>query len=51
MVPAALSEQLAKALPSSEVASIAGAGHMLMMEKPLEVSAAIERALASWASR
>jgi 3-oxoadipate enol-lactonase/4-carboxymuconolactone decarboxylase len=51
MVPAALSEQLAKALPGSEVASIVGAGHMLMMEKPLEVSAAIEQALVSWAGR
>jgi pimeloyl-ACP methyl ester carboxylesterase len=45
MVPAAHSQALSEALPGAQLQSIAGAGHMLMAEKPVEASAAIEQAL------
>lgn len=48
MVPPARSEELAAALPAGQLEPVAGAGHLLMLEKPAEVTAAIERATGSW---
>lgn len=48
MVSPRLSEALAEAMPRAKLGIILGAGHMMMLEKPAETAAAIEKALAEW---
>lgn len=48
MVPESSSAALTRALPLARHLSLPGAGHMLMMEQPAEVSAALDAALQIW---
>lgn len=48
MVSPHLSGELAKQLPSGQLLSIPSAGHMLMLERPAEVTAALEAAMQTW---
>ncbi|NLC98043.1 MAG: alpha/beta hydrolase [Actinomycetales bacterium] len=45
MTPPSHSKRLAAAIPSAELITIRGAGHMVMFEAPQQVSSAIEKAL------
>ncbi|QYK51798.1 MAG: alpha/beta fold hydrolase [Anaerolineales bacterium] len=48
MVAEPLSASLVRSLPTARQVMIARAGHMLMMERPEEVAAALEDALQNW---
>ena len=43
MTPPKYSKQLHEEIPNSELMLIEGAGHMVMLEKPRDVSEAVER--------
>ena len=50
MAPPALGEELARSIPDARLVVIEGAGHMLMLEKPDEVEAALRKMLYSRAA-
>lgn len=43
VTPPALSEELAALIPNAQLRLVAGAGHLLNLEKPEEFNAAVER--------
>lgn len=51
MVAPHLSQALAQRLPLARYQAVPGAGHMLMLERPVEVAACVEDALRNWESR
>ena len=45
MIPAAHSEELVGHLPDTEFVVVPGAGHLVLLEKPAEVTAALSELL------